>query len=468
MGNVLINSHTGVDGSGLVTINGAKYSIEEAPPESSRIVEEQMKIILKAVNLKALVKDLTKVGQYIHIASMGVTAAGHTDLQIEVQRIGISVATLGRKSHTAVNKFRLASTRILESLQTTYHFLLLGKEESAIRILEGVTEEAKDMSAVALDLQVKFETETQNVRAVLEQTMQVRGLEKEKRKKIALQLKEFDILKQKADVARKHAIEAEKKHWKLFEDARRKHYKALKKKSNPFKMIVNAFTSAKFGFSVFGDGTNKEMAEAARDEKLTHLKYVYEQQAIQQEAAQRVAEFMMRIENCKDSSQLADIAIDALQSAVSGLNALSVVMMRAAEFWEQMHTHVESMRKSKFVDYVKEMMSNTKEERKQEWNSRFFLESGVRYCAQWVALYRVCTQYMMELEHVQEGVYYVLKDNPNEKEALAKLKVLVKKYRKEMEKDLRGIEDQSSKVDKEIKQLEQQKKESDHKVHSDL
>ena len=81
----------------MVTIEGAEYSIEEAPPEDSNIVQEQVKIILEAVNLKALVKDLTKVGQYIHIASVGVTAAGHTELQIEVQKIGVSVATLGRK-----------------------------------------------------------------------------------------------------------------------------------------------------------------------------------------------------------------------------------------------------------------------------------------------------------------------------------------------------------------------------------
>ena len=452
----------------MVTIEGAEYSIEEAPPEDSNIVQEQVKIILEAVNLKALVKDLTKVGQYIHIASVGVTAAGHTELQIEVQKIGVSVATLGRNSHTAVMQFRLASTRILETLQTTYHFLLLGKEESALRMLEGVTKVAKVMSAVAQGLQIKFESETQKVLEVLEQTMTARGLEKKNKEKIAQQLKEFDILKQKVHLARKQAIEAEKKHWRLYEDARRKQYKALEKDDNPLKMIVNAFTSAKFGFSVFDDGTNKEMAEAARDEKLTQLKYVQEQQAIQQEAAQRVAEFMMRIENCKDSSQLADIAIDALQAAISGLKALSVVMMRAAHFWDQMHKHVESMQKSDFVDYVKEVMSNTKEERTQEWNSQFFLKRGVRYCAQWVALYSVCTKYMMELEHVQEGVYYVLKDNPNEEEALAKLSELAKEYRQEMEKDRRGIEDQSSKVDKEIKQLEEQKKESDHKVHSDL
>ena len=427
----------------------------ETPPEDSDIVQEQVQKILEDVNLKALVKDLTKVGQYIHIASVGVTAAGHTELQIEVQKIGVSVATLGRKSHTAVMRFGEASRRILETLQFTYHRLLQGKEESALRMLEGVTDVAKDMSEVAQGLQLQFEFETQKVLDVLEQTMNAKGLEKEKKEKIALQLKEFETLKQSADLARKKALEAEERHWKYFEDARKKQYKALKKENNFFKMCINAFTSASYGFSVFDDGTNKEMAEAARDEKLTHLKYVQEQQVIQQEAAQRVAEYMMRIENCKDSSQLADVAIDALQSAISGLKALSVVMMRAADFWDKMHRHVVSLQKPTIMSYIREMMSDTKEERKQEWNSQVFKTSAVRYCAQWVALYSVCRRYMKELESVQEGIYYVLKDNPNEEEAIAKLSELAKKYRQEMEKDLRSIEDQSSEVGKEIKQLEE-------------
>ena len=58
-------------------------------------------------------------------------------------------------------QFRLASTRI-ETLQTTYHFLLLGKEESALRMLEGVTKVAK-VRAVLKGLQIKFESETQKV-----------------------------------------------------------------------------------------------------------------------------------------------------------------------------------------------------------------------------------------------------------------------------------------------------------------
>ena len=442
----------------MVTIGDAKYSIEESPPESSRIVQEQEQEILKDVNLEVLVKEMTNVGHYIHVVSVGVKAAGHTKLQIKVQDIGFSVATLSRESHTAILDFRLASRRCLEILQSTYHFLRLGKEKSALRMLDRVTQVAHKMSEVASDLQRKFVIEQDKVKGVLEETITVRGLKIEKKEEIKQELKKFDILKQNAELVRKQAIEAENKHWRLYEDARRKQYKALKKKSNPFKMIVNAFTSAKFGFSVFGDGTNKEMAEAARDEKLIQLKFVQQQQVIQQEAAQHAAEFMMKVENCKDSSQIADVAIEALQSAVGGLKSLSVVMMRVANFWEQMHKHVKFMQESEFVFVVKEVMSDSKEERQEQWNSPYFLKSAVQYYAQWVALYKVCSQYMMKLEHVQEEMYKVLTDNPDEKEALVKLRKLAKKYRPQIEMDLRGIEHQSSEVKKEIKKLKDEKK----------
>ena len=73
--------------------------------------------------------------------------------------------------------------------------------------------------------------------------------------------------KQRAEEARKQAKQAEDKSMQLLEEARRKHYKALKEKTNFFEMVTNALTSATFGFSVFEDGTNKEMAAAAAIEK---------------------------------------------------------------------------------------------------------------------------------------------------------------------------------------------------------
>ena len=451
-----------VDGNdrGLIPINGTPYSIEESPPENSDLVRKQIENILQAVNLKALVRDLTRVGKFIRMALTGVTAAGHTELQIKVQKIGFSVAKLGSKSTTAVVQFRYASSGILEALRSSYHFLLLGKEEKAVSMLAEVNDVAKEMSTIARGLQSEFEHKAKEVEEVLEEAMNAKGIEKEKKEKIASQLKEFDLKKQRAEEARKQAKQAEDKSWQLFEDARRKEYKALKKKSSFFKMLTNVVTSATFGFSVFGDGTNKEMAAAASEEKFRHLKYAHEQQALQLDAVQQVAEYMMQIENCKDSSQLADIAIDALQAAVGGLKALTVVMMRATEFWERMHIHVESLRNPIMTRYITEMKHDidmTAEERKAEWNSNYFKRQAITYAASWVALYSVCTQYMRELEHVQDGIFEVIEENPTPNEARKLLSELAKEYRPEIEEEKKAIEDEKDKTCKKIEEMVSEK-----------
>ena len=92
---------------------------------------QQLEDILNTVNLEDLVKDLTNVGNFIHMASVGVTVARHTELQlIRVQKIGFSVTILGSKSHTAIGQFRRACSKILEALKATYECLLLLKYSS--------------------------------------------------------------------------------------------------------------------------------------------------------------------------------------------------------------------------------------------------------------------------------------------------------------------------------------------------
>ena len=450
---VAVFHHTIVDGSKLVTIDGTQYSIEEPPPEDSPVVVLRLEEILNAVNLEALVKDLTKVGNFIHMASVGVTVARHTELQIRVQKIGFSVTILGSKSHTAIGQFRRACGKILEALQATYEYLLLNMEKTSLRMLNEVATVAKEMATVAQELQYAFEAETKKVIDVLEEAMRVRGLKKENKDKLLRQIKEFDLMKQKAEEARKEAIKAEEKHWQLFEDAKRKQYKALKKSSNPFKNLIDGFTSMKFGFQIFGEGSSKDVAEAAREEKLMHLKYVQEQRNLQQNALQQVVEYVLRIENCKNDAELADVAIDALQAAVGGLKALSVVMMRAADFWERMYRHVDSLKKPIIVEEITAVMNETSEERQKVWKSSGFKRRAIHFYAHWVALHSVCTQYMKQLHQTQDGLYKVLEYNPDEGEAQEELSKLAREFRSDIEREMKAIEDKSSKEREEFQEL---------------
>ena len=456
---ILVFFPTDSKGNALVVIDNVEYSLQDPPPESSRVVAEQKENILSAVNLDALVKGLTNVSTFVQMASLGVTGAGHTELQIKVQNIGVSVTKLASKSHTTIIHFRRACLTIVEALQATYEFLLLNMEDTATVMLTQVADVAGEMASAAKDLQLAFERETQNVISVLNDALNAKGMEKEKKKQLLVQMQEFDMMKKQAEKLQKDAIKAEEKSWKLFEDARRKQFKALKKDANPFKTLFNAFTSMTIGIQLFPTGANKDVAEAARQEKLVHLEYAQEQRKIQQKAVQQIAEYVLKIENCKDSSDLAEVAIDALQAAVGSLKALSVVMMRAAEFWERMHKHVDSLRKPLIEKEITAVMKIDAQKRHSHWTSNGFKTRAVRFYAQWVALHSVCTYYMNHLQLTQEKLYEVLEDNPTEESAREKLRGLAKKFGPELQKELKAIEDQSFKAGVEIQELSNQREE---------
>ena len=52
--------------------------------------------LLESVDLKALVKDLSRVGGFIRVAYNAVGAAGHehTETQIEIQNLGYDITNL--------------------------------------------------------------------------------------------------------------------------------------------------------------------------------------------------------------------------------------------------------------------------------------------------------------------------------------------------------------------------------------
>ena len=144
-------------------------------------------------------------------------------------------------------------------------------EDTAAVMLTQVTDIAGEMASAAKDLHLAFGKETQNVVSVLNDAIDAKGMEKEKKKQLLVQMQEFDMMKKQAEKLQKDAIKAEEKSWKLFEDARRKQFKALKNDADPFKTLFNAFTSMTFGIQLFPTRANKDVAEAARQEKLILL-----------------------------------------------------------------------------------------------------------------------------------------------------------------------------------------------------
>ena len=100
-------------------------------------------------------------------------------------------------------------------------------------------------------------------------------------------------------------------------------------------------------------------SQQARVEKLLHLEEMKKQREIRSKALQDIAEFMKRIEICKDDANLAEVAIGALHKTMSGLQQLSAIMMKAALFWMQIQVHCEQLAKEKMQRMITMAMKRT-------------------------------------------------------------------------------------------------------------
>ena len=177
-----------------VEIDGEYYAIDKIPSANSGVVKAEMEKLLEAIDLRALVSDLGRVGNFIRIAYNGVGAVGHefTKEQIDIQRLGYDITNLCDKSALTVAKFKKASSSILADLQCTYVYLLDNLDEMALDTLSSVSKLTGEMENAALELHHEFVAEEKKVIATLENTqyaknIQARKVEEERKKQIKLE-----------------------------------------------------------------------------------------------------------------------------------------------------------------------------------------------------------------------------------------------------------------------------------------
>lgn len=389
--------------------------------------------------MEGLVEDLEIVGHFLEIAKYGVAAAENTDLQIRVQKIGTTITKLSLKSHTVIGDFRRASRRVILALTATYEYLLRGMEDVAVTMLSDVIDEASRMAKIAKEMQVSFEEKIDEVTQVYEAAIKAQGLERETKMKLHDEIQHFKLLRSSADQQLKSAIEAEKRAWKMFEEAKNKEFKALGKQLSPFQSLINAFTTVKFGVQMFNLDSYKSVAEAAKQEKLLHFEAAKEQHQLQLTAKQCMKESAMKIERSNEKTELASAAIEALHGTIGGLYAVSTIMLRAAQFWENMQKHLETLKRPLIEKEVKAVMQYDRTERYNVWVSDDFKERGMNCYAVWVALEEVCTEYMDKLLLTNEKLFHMLEENPRPDQASAHLPELVNKFLPDLERQTRAL-----------------------------
>ena len=436
-----------------IEIEGEIYALDKIPPENSSVVKVETEKLLGAIDLRALVSDLGRVGGFIRIAYNGVGAAGyeHTKEQIEIQQLGYDITKLCDKSALTVAKFKKASSSIVTDLQCTYGYLLDNLEEMALETLSSVSKLAGEMEKAALELHHDFVAEEKKVVATLENTqnakmIQASKIEEEKKKRIKLE----EDIKLEQELIKDHQekeIEAEARR----RDLEQQEDKVISEIGTPnLKSLLNAFTTKCIGIKIFRDDDSETKATKLRQNRLDALEAEKAVREKRQEALANMSAFTTKIRQCSNDEEMAECAVEALHEAIGALKHLSAVMMQAAMFWKQMQDHCHSLSDSEMKSQVETAIKYPEAKRLKVWTSNSFKRKAIQFYSGWVALNGVCTVYMEQIKDTQRDLYNYITENPTYEESKRILPDMAEKFMLDLKRDQKALEEKDLKAQEEI------------------
>lgn len=450
-----------------IDINGEVFSIDKIPDATSALVKQTRDGLLGSVDLKGLVSDLGKLGNFIRLAYNGV--AGHTELQIKVQRVGYKITKLADKSAVTVHSFKVTSRDVLQELQGTYEYLLDGLEEMALETLSGLAMLADKMAKASEELHNEFEEATTDVISALEDTQTAKGAEEKTKERLKREQQEFEREKKKAEALQKEAMEAESRAEQYFNEAQKREDKAYEKQFDFMTKLCDTFGKVlDAGVAVASmdhekiveklekigdDSVHKDAMNKANEEKMKHLEDMKKQRELRRNANQQCIEFAERIKNCRDDESLAEVAIDALHNSVGALKSLSAIMMNAALFWKQMKSHCEELGGEDVRRQVETAMKLSDEKRLKVWTSTAFKKKAVMFYTKWVALDDVCATYMLQIKETRADLYSYLEQNPTIEQSRRNIKDLAIQFHDDLKKAQGEMDQKDMETSKEMQQL---------------
>ena len=452
-----------------VVINDETFDLATIPDAKSKMVLKAKELLLDSLDLQSLVDDLGKLGNFIRVAYNGV--AGNTEVQINIQRVGYKVTKLADKSAVTVHQFKGASQSVLQELKSTYQYLLDGFEDMALETLSMLTDVAAEMAKAADELHSDFEKALDDVINALEDTQKAKGAEEKQKKTREEERKDFESRVKQAEQRQKNALEAEEKAQLLYDKAQEKEDEALDKQDSLLKTVGRIFNGmiSAAGNAMTGNiekaaeaiqniddkSGYKEAMKMANQEKMKHLDELQKEREIRQKAIEECIEFAEKIGRCQDDNDLAEAAIEALHSSIGALKSLSAIMMKAAVFWQQMHSHCESMVKGDMQKLVQKAVDKYDGEKRQTfWTSTGFKKSAVRYYSKWVALDDVCGVYMLQIRNTRQDLYNYLEENPTIEQAKKNVRQLASEFAKDLKQAQEKLAEDKQKALEEKKSLE--------------
>lgn len=417
----------------LIEIDKISYSLLERPPDTSPLVQNARASLLMHLDVRTLSQQLKRVGSFIRIAYNGL--AMHPILQGEVTNLGIRITGLADKSAVTLMDFGLASGRVLGALESTYWYIYNDKEKFAMGSFASIGKIAGYMANEATKLHNSYEEEVKNVGELIRAVSYAQDSEEKKKINLTEMQNDFESRIKRAQKITEEALGAYKKYEGLFHDARRQEKKAINAQSDPLRKLANAFTS-QFGFGeVFDAKAYKNAEEAYGAEKYKYLEKMESFRKIKDEALADLAEFTNRIINSKNDKELADVTINALLKTLGGLKVVSIAMLNAATYWNQIQKHLNDLKEKGTIiadDFDRIMEETNKEERRTLWQSRPFKSKAMELYGEWVAIGSVCYETVRELRGAQYHLREVVLEHRSRQESLDIVRKLAVDFQKEI------------------------------------
>ena len=304
-----------------VKIDGETFAIISIPSAESRMVQSAKREFLEQLDLHNLADGLGKLGKFMRLAYNGM--AGHTELQIKVQRVGYKITA--DKSATTVYQFKETSQDVLEELQTTYQFLLEGLENAAVISLSMMADKAAGMAEAAEELRNDFDQAKDDVISALEDTQTAKGDQEKIKKILDEEREEFEKKKTKAEELKEIARKAEEEAKELYKQAQAREEKAQEAHDSIIQMheiqqstlrsvadsitgvfegvtgavelaLIKGFEEAAEKLKETGDKAGyKNAVERAHREKMMHLEQMKKERDQRREAIQQCIECTQKI-----------------------------------------------------------------------------------------------------------------------------------------------------------------------------
>lgn len=428
-----------------VIIDGETYDLISIPSAESKLVKSAKREFLDQLDLHSFADDLGKLGKFMRLAYNGV--AGHTELQIKVQRVGYKITKLADKSAITVYQFKETSQDVLEELKTTYQYLLEGLEKAAVINLSMMADKAAGMAEAAEELRKDFDQASDDVISALEDTQTAKGDQEKMKKTLEKEREEFDLKRKQAEKLEIIAREAEEKAEKLYNEAQARQDKVqdvhdsaqmqVRQEMSVIRSVADSITGVVTGvisagaltlilrlekaaekLMAIGDKTGYEEAiKRANREKMMHLEQMKRERDQRREAIQQCIEFTQKIISCKNDNDLAEVTIKALHNSAGALKCLSATMMEATKFWEMMQRQCNMLASGEIKRKVEKMIEMPKEERLNTWTSTGFKKTAVRYYTRWVLLDSLSSVYRLQIQNTSRELYKYLKENPTPEQA---------------------------------------------------